>query len=101
MFRAPDRVQRIPRQRKKKWQSFSDLAGLYGIRAIASGNLSHEARLGLWLNRERATNRAAWIAGGGNFRNLNPEITRALSETDAQGDLFWWQIETELKRQKR
>jgi hypothetical protein len=60
---------------------------------------THEARLGLWLNGDRAIARAAWIASGADVGHLSQWICRALAETDARGDMDHWRLEGELKSQ--
>lgn len=93
---SADGVSAVPGGCKKKWQPLSDLVGLHGTSLC--GRITHETRLGLWLNSGRAVLRAAWIAGGADIRQLNPAVCRALAETDAQGNLDYWRLETELRR---
>ena len=56
---AADAVLRLHNGVKKKFQHVADLAGTYGIGAAAGGRITHECRVGLWLNIGRTDNRRA------------------------------------------
>lgn len=81
---------RLSRRLKKKWQWAADLAGTYGSDVL--GRISHECRVGLWLNRERIGFQRAWdtwqgaiVASGERVMPL--EMWEAVTECPEQAQL--------------
>lgn len=90
---AADAVLRLHDGSKKKYQHIADLAGTYGIGAAAGGGrITHECRVGLWLNICRTDNRRANAVLRGivesmrgtpsldMFESLTEDVERAMAE---------------------
>ena len=82
----------------KKWQPFSDLVGLNCGHLY--GRIPHEQWFGLWLNRDRAIVRAAYVASGGDCLKFREATFLAMSDNAEKGKLAWWRFRGEMESRR-